>query len=83
MKILENMIRPNPAYLQTVMERKAAQAQNREIAKAERVACVPMRRLPVPKLVSRHLPHIGRKEMARHAGKGSLGPNASRVLQTV
>lgn len=30
--------------------------------------------------VSKYMPHIGAKERARHAGRTTLGPNASRAL---
>ena len=31
--------------------------------------------------VSKYMPHIGAKERARHAGRTTLGPNASRALR--
>lgn len=81
MKILDDMIRPNPAYWPTQVERENARNFNRGLAEIERITGKPMKREPVPRMVSRHLPHIGRKEMARHAGKTTLGTNASRALQ--
>lgn len=82
MKILDDMIRPNPAYWPTQVERESARNFNRGLAEIERITGKPMIRQAVPRQVSRHLPHVGRKEMARHAGKTTLWPNASRALQT-
>lgn len=30
---------------------------------------------------SKYMPHVGAKERARHVGRTSLGPNASRALK--
>ena len=63
----------NPAFAGQMSDRLSAQSFNRE-----RTEIMPAMR--VPKQPNRYLPHIGAKEMARHEGHISLGPNTSRVL---
>lgn len=63
----------NPDYESQMKARRLAQSINRE-----RTAIMP--KIAVPKQPNRYLPHYGAKEAARHAGKTSLGPNASRAL---
>lgn len=62
----------NPAYFPTLAERKHAQATNRQIAGLEAIYGRPLRRVPVPKMVNRYLPHQGAKEASRYAGKDHL-----------
>lgn len=64
----------NPAFAGQMSDRLSAQSFNR--SRVGQVA--PIR---VPKQPNRYLPHIGAKEMARHEGSISLGPNASRALE--
>lgn len=64
----------NPAFAGQMSDRLSAQAFNR------RDSTGIMPKIRVPKQPNRYVPHIGAKEMARHEGSVSLGPNASRVL---
>lgn len=65
----------NPEFFAGMRRRKYAQNWNR----AAPVGF--MQPIAVPKQPNRYMPHTGAKEAARHAGKGSLGPNASRALR--
>jgi NAD-dependent DNA ligase len=65
----------NPDFDRIMARRRAAQKHNSS-AKA-----VGLQLVRVPKQPNKYLPHIGAKEAVRHAGKTTLGPNASRVLQ--
>lgn len=54
----------NPLYFPTLEARREAQAINRDL--------LGMRRVPVPKLVNRYLPHQGAKETTRYSGGARL-----------
>lgn len=62
----------NPDYFPRLMQRKEAQAANRELSRLERIHGKPLRRVSVPKQVNRYLPHQGAKESVRHLGKDHL-----------
>ena len=75
----------NPAYFGEMERRVSAQNHNRAAREFNQAAramgldrMMPM--VAVPKQPNRYVPHTGTKEAARHAGKGNLGPNASREL---
>lgn len=67
----------DPAFFARKAERADAQRTNRELALLERTMKKPMRRVAVPKLGNRYLPHTGVKQYLKGRGISAANIKAS------